>query len=294
GHALPHLPRHGFAVAYGRERVVPVQLEEELHPEFGGHCPGFRNLVFVVAEDDELPGEPGKIRAILCLVGVDLADVGDHPIEIAPYAVLRVRLVARAIDGAAQVPAAILHDSVTYRVPDVVQIDGVVGGEADAARGGQFQDPRQIGVQEDLAVVGEFDLLEPWTGVQQSPEVLEAQEPGADTGMNLARRGGARRTSELAVGGCLQSDPPWIDRLTFMIPLHAGHLIRTAPAAKPRRDAQRPSSSTPASSASAAGSRHSSIFRSNQSAWTSVTATGIRSRPRHCAMAVRWKPPRKR
>lgn len=121
---------------------------------------GLRDLVRVVAEDDELTREP-RLLGVRALRQVEeLAEVPD-------------RAVARAVQAAGRVA----HEALEHLGPDVVEVDAVVRAQLGLALERAPQDLAQVGVQEDRAVVEELDVLDPGIGVEAAAEVVDPKGP---------------------------------------------------------------------------------------------------------------------
>jgi hypothetical protein len=90
---------------------------------------------------------------------IDPGDIGDHPIEIAAHPIDAVRLGARAVDRAGHFPKSVLHERLENIIGHAVQVHTIERRERHVARVRDLQALQELRVEEDLAVVREFDVL---------------------------------------------------------------------------------------------------------------------------------------
>jgi hypothetical protein len=200
------LGEDAFDVAHGGEIRIPGEFEFQFHAELAGQFLGAGDFVLVMAEDDELPGELGEGAAVLGLELVDLADVSDHALVVAPDAVLGVAFLAGAIDGAGDGGDAIFDERFEDFLGDVVEVGAVGDVEGDVFLEGVAEDLQELGIEEDFAVIGDFDFADARVGPEEAAKGVEAKDAAADHGVDGLGGGGAGGTAQLAAGGGLQPD----------------------------------------------------------------------------------------
>lgn len=186
--------------------VVPGELGEELHAEFGGQFAGGGQFVFIVSEDNELPFEEREGGALAAFFVIEAADVGDDFVEGAFDAVLGVGVGRGAIDGERHRADAVANDGFESRVGGVVEVDAIVGVDDDVVGGGDGEKLGEAGVEQHFAVVGEFEFVDGGIGGEESGEMVGIQVASAEMLRHEAFGGGAGGAGELAVGGCVDLD----------------------------------------------------------------------------------------
>ena len=151
---------------------------------------------------------------------VDDVDVLQHPIEASAHAVHLVGLPACAVDRTGHHRYAVLHEGLERFVGAAVEIDAAPERDPDVAFVGGLQDRDEIGVDEHLAPVGQLDFLDPGVFVEEPPKVADRQQARADGGVDVAGRGRAGRTTQVARRACFD---PQTGRPGQGRPRRAGH-----------------------------------------------------------------------
>jgi len=106
---------------------------------------------------------------------------------------------------------AVLDQAFEDLVRDVVEVRAVVDLEGDALFVGQLEDLEDFGVEEDFAVIGDFNVADGGVGLEEVLEIGELQDPAADRGFDGLGGGRSGGTAQLAARGDLEADTLWFD-----------------------------------------------------------------------------------